>query len=94
MAYYCSDCEYLNEKKKKIDGIYECKKIKKDVLANAEACDKFEECYSRNWYEKQVLYDKGKEAQNKPSDASLAPYAIGLILLLLFCIIATLLGFA
>ncbi len=94
MAYYCSDCEYLNEEKKKVDGLYECKKIKKNVLANTPACEKFSVTYSRTWYEKQDLYDKGKEAQNNPGDTSLTAYFIGLGLLLLFCIIATLLGFA
>ena len=34
MAKYCSDCDCLNTKKNKGDGIYECKKNKKFVLAN------------------------------------------------------------
>ena len=94
MAYYCSDCEFLNEKKKKADGLYECKKIKKNVLANAPACDKFEESYSRNWYQKHELYDKAKNLQNDPGDGSIVPYLIGLGLMLLFCILATIRGFA
>ena len=94
MAKYCSDCEYLNTSKKKADGLYECKKNKKFVLANTEACPKFEDTYSRTWYEKQDLYDKGKKIQSDFGDASLTPYVIGLVLIILFCIIATILGFA
>lgn len=91
MAKYCSDCDYLNTKKNKGDGIYECKKNKKFVLANMPACDKFANCYNRKYFDKQRLYDLGKEASEKSSDVT--GYLIGYIVLLVLAIIAWFLGY-
>ena len=33
------------------------KKIKEYIPANTPTCDKFEKSYSRDWYEKEKLYD-------------------------------------
>ncbi len=88
MARYCSDCTYLNPKDKKCDGQYKCSKVKKHVLANMPACDKFGLAYARKSYEREKLYDYAKELENKPSGAEpgtlLAVFIALVILLILF----------
>lgn len=69
MARYCSDCTYLcvNDKG---HGKYKCSKIKKDVLANMPACDKFDKAYSRKRYDCEKIYDMAKDLSKKPIDDS------------------------
>lgn len=67
MAKYCADCTYFNVKDKKAPGFCKCSKVKKHVLANNPRCDKFDEAYTRGWYDREKLYDDAKETMNKPS---------------------------
>jgi len=74
MARYCSDCTYLEKDEKK--GGYACtskgpaskaitKKIEtKARYGNMEACDDFETAYARRLYDREKIYEEGKEAQN------------------------------
>ena len=61
---YCSDCENLNESKKKEGSIrgcmYQCKKLKKMVPGNF-SCDKFSKSWERKYYDKQRIYTEGRE---------------------------------
>ena len=84
MGKYCADCSNFNTGKKKADGICECKKNKKFMPGNMPACDKFSQSYSRNWYEKEKLYDDGKKNSNgsTPGEVSILGPIILLILLL------------
>jgi hypothetical protein len=93
MSKYCSDCTFLNTNNAKCDGIYKCSKIKDYTNACNEACDQFEKCYGRNWYEMQELYDLGKEAANKPDDTPIDIYVFVLILLLIVLGITKLFGY-
>lgn len=72
MANFCSDCKYLDPEKKKdgIPGYCKCSKIKDFILANHDACEKFEKSYSRRSYDKEKLYDEAKESSNKSSSES------------------------
>lgn len=45
---FCSDCEFLNLKDKKKDGIYMCKKCKKYMNSSTDACKDFERDLSTN----------------------------------------------
>lgn len=86
MGRYCSDCANFNTKDKKAEGYCKCKKIKKYVFGNMEACKDFSKAYSRGWYEKEKLYDDGKAAQNKWSGKEtsiLVPIALIILLLIL-----------
>ena len=60
---YCSDCDNLNESKKKEGSIrgcmYECKKLKKMVPGNF-SCDKFVKSWSRSQFDKQRIYTEGR----------------------------------
>ena len=58
---FCSDCEFLNTKDKKKDGIYMCEKCKKYMNSSTDACDKFERDLSTNNWEKNDLYMKGRK---------------------------------
>jgi len=86
MAKYCADCTYFNVKDKKAPGFCKCSKVKKHVLANNPRCEKFDEAYTRKWYDREKLYDDAKETMNKPSSdkssigSSLA-FAVFLIIL-------------
>lgn len=94
MSKYCSDCDNLNVKDNKGDGLYKCQKTKKYILACNEACDKFETCYGRNTAEKQRLYDLGKDAKNKDTDKTpLWAYIIFFILLTIVWIIGKIMGY-
>jgi len=65
---YCSDCDNLNDSKKKEGSIkgcmYECKKLKKMVPGNY-SCDKFEKSWSRDSFTKQRIYTEGREYSDK-----------------------------
>ena len=87
MSKYCSDCDNLNLKDKKGNGVYKCKKIKKYVPTSAPACKDFANCYSRNKYEKQELYDES----SKP--VSLATGIVIFILALLIYIYGKIMGY-
>ena len=86
---YCSDCEYLNDKKPKkggIDGcVYECKKLKKMVHGNF-SCDKFSKSYSRKYYDKDRIYTEGRKFSDTPKGNPIS-LVILLVLLLVLAII-------
>ena len=67
---YCSDCENLNDSKKKDGSIrgcmYECKKLKKMVPGNF-TCDKFSKSYSRKEFDKRRIYTEGRIYSDKVS---------------------------
>ncbi|MEG1647368.1 MAG: hypothetical protein RR325_01215 [Bacilli bacterium] len=93
MSKYCSDCTYLNPNKSKKEGMkgcYKCSKTSKFVLANQPSCDKFCLAYARKNYEREKLYDEGKELSNK-SSSNASPGAL-LILLIVLIIIKILVG--
>lgn len=86
MGKYCSDCANFDVKDKKAEGICMCKVIKKHIPANTPACDKFKKSYSRTWYEKEKLYDDGKESSNKWSGKEtsiLVPIVLIILLIIL-----------
>ncbi len=91
MAKYCSDCEFLQLKDKKKDGIYKCAFCKKYVNTTNNQCENFSETYSRNWYEKQKIYDEGKNVSE--NDISLVPYVVLLIILSIIYLVAKLNGY-
>lgn len=86
---YCSDCEFLNDSKKKegtINGcMYHCKKLDKMVPGNF-SCDKFSKSYSRKYYDKQRIYTEGRKFSDKGKDNS-GFIAIVLIILIILGII-------
>lgn len=45
MYRYCADCENLNTKDSKGEGVYKCKKRKQYVYAHTEACENFDKNY-------------------------------------------------
>lgn len=91
MSKYCSDCNNLNVKKSKCDGIYNCKVKKGFVCACNNACEKFSNCYDRNSFEKQRLYDLGKSAMKK--DDISTGYIVLLVGLIILAIIGKILGY-
>ncbi len=89
MYRYCADCEFLKVDDKG-NGVYKCTKLKKDVLANMDACDKFEFSY-RKKTDRDKYYDLGKESSKK-SDSKSGPmgmYIVIVILLVLILIICS-----
>lgn len=60
MSKYCADCKYLNTKEEKVEGIYKCKLSKEFTCACTGACQNFQENYGLSSYEKQKLFDLGK----------------------------------
>ena len=86
---YCADCKNLqvNDKGK---GKYKCSQLKKDVLANMDACDKFEFSYKKR-ADREKYYELGKELANKStttsSPGSLLLVALLLGILLIICLI-------
>ena len=92
MSKYCSDCIYLNTEKAKCDGIHQGKKQKEFTCACNNACEKFENSYSRTSYEKQRLYDLGKGA-TRNSETPIEIYVIILIVIVILFLIAKLLGY-
>ncbi len=92
MSKYCSDCQFLNIGKAKVDGVYHCSKKKDFTNASNPACEKFE----KNWigsYEQQRLYDLGKEAKNKTKDKPIGFWIGVLIVLIILLIIGKLSGY-
>lgn len=83
MARYCSDCTFFNSKDKKdgVEGYCKCSKIKKNILANTPACEKFERAYSRKAYDCEKLYDSAKEAEKKSTGKDM-PVIIPIILII------------
>lgn len=66
MAHYCSECAYLEERKSKGIGKYECshKKSNTDtVWGSMPACYYFTECmiFNRDSTTQRRLYDEGKK---------------------------------
>ena len=92
MSRYCSDCCFLNTGDEKCSGVYKCSKIKEYTNAYKPACDKFEMSYRRS-FEKQRLYDLGKEANNKSSETSILPYICLVIILFIVWLIAKINGY-
>ena len=88
---YCSDCENLDDSKKKEGSIrgcmYECKKQKKMVPGNF-SCDKFSKSWSRSTINKQRIYTEGREY----SDAVKGSPGWLLFLLIILIILALLMG--
>lgn len=91
MSKYCSDCVFLNQKDKKMDGIYKCKQCKKYVNTTYAACDKFSGNYSLNWYGKSKLYDEGKKVNTNITPT--ASYVVILIILSILYVIGKLNGY-
>ena len=86
MAKYCSDCTHFSVKDKKAPGYCKCKKVGKHVWANNEKCEKFEEAYTRKWYDREKLYDEAKETQNKSSDSNI-PLVLVIVLIIIAIIV-------
>ena len=78
MAKYCADCEFINPKDAKGKGAYKCKKCKRYVASSCSACEKFQECYHRNHYDKQKLYD---------SSTNETPLLLYVVVFILLCIL-------
>ena len=91
MARYCSDCMYLEKDKEK--G-WVCKSkgsgakaINKKIETNArygnmDACEDFAEAYTRRTYDRQVIYDEGKEAKDKFKEDKSLPFQFLFIIIL------------
>ncbi len=82
---YCADCKYLKVDDKG-NGKYKCTKLKKDVLANMEACDKYEFSY-RKKIDREKYYDLAKNRVEKytgaePGSLLLLALLLGIILLI------------
>lgn len=88
MARYCSDCTYFNPKDKKggVEGYCKCSKVKKYLLANQPACDKFGKAYSRRAYDCEKLYDSAKKASNAFSGKE-TPVIVPVLLLITLIIL-------
>lgn len=88
MSKYCSDCTYLNPNKLKNDipGYCYCSKIDKYVFAHCEGCEKFEEAYARRWYDREKIYDDGKDAENKVSSSEGSGIFLAVVLIILLFI--------
>ena len=92
MARYCSDCTYLQEDKEK--GGHKCTSKGKEAKAitkkidtssrygNMDACGDFAEAYARRAYDKEKIYDEGKEAQNAYKEDRSLPFQIILVIIL------------
>ena len=82
---YCADCKYLQVNDKG-NGKYKCSKIKKDVLANMEACDKYEFSY-RKKADRDKYYDLAKNIKESykgaaPGTLFLVAIILGIILII------------
>lgn len=95
MGKYCSDCKHFNTKKPKKEGATGCCKCMKEKdkkkefkLSCMEACDKFEEDYGRNWYEKEKLYDDGKKINDSGKTGEI-PWFMPIILAIIAIIAKT-----
>jgi len=86
MARYCADCSFLQVDDKG-HGKYKCSKIGKEVLANMDACDKFEFSY-KNKVERDKYYDMGKElTQNSSKSTTPTGVLIAVVILLVLALI-------
>ena len=83
---FCSDCEFLDVKDKKKDGIYKCKQCKKYMNSSTDACDKVEKDLSTNNWEKNDLYMKGRKLVVEDSYANQLWFWI-LIFIVVFMIV-------
>lgn len=92
MARYCSDCTYLDPDKPKSKGgkgCYKCSKKGKFMLANMQACDQFCNAYARKNYDKNKLYEEGKELSgNAPTKSNPGTLLVFLIILIILALIA------
>jgi hypothetical protein len=90
----CSDCDNLNVKDKKCDGVYKCKITKKYVNACNHGCDKFKHSW-RSMDDKKKYYYLGKEAKSKEGQLNISPlgYFVIFILLLIIWLVAKLSGY-
>ncbi len=88
---YCSDCDNLNESKKKEGSIrgcmYECKKLKKMVPGNY-SCDKFTKSWKRTTFDKERIYTEGRLY----SDKAKGNPGVLLFVIIVLIIIALLMG--
>ena len=68
MSKYCADCANLDDKKSqdgKVSGkLYYCKKLKQYVNTTMDACEKFDQTYSRKRSKVDEIYDDGKKFDN------------------------------
>ena len=86
MSRYCSDCENLNIKDSKGDGLYKCKATKKYVFACQDACNKFSNNFNMNSFDKENYYDLGRKAIKK-TDTLPMPELIFILILFAILII-------
>ena len=91
MAKYCSDCEYINTSDKKKEGIYKCRVRKCYICSCDNSCDKFRETYAKTGYEKQKLYDLGKNVDEDTTPLTL--YVIVLIVLSILVFFGKMMGY-
>ena len=91
MSKYRADCSHLNLKDQKVAGIYKCQKNKVYVNTCNYVCEKFAENYSKTSYEKQKLYDEGKNVSTNDTPTSF--YVMLLIIICSLYIICKLLGY-
>lgn len=79
---------FFNPKDKKdgVEGYCKCSKIKKYILANTPACEKFSKAYARRSYDCEKLYDSAKEAEKKSSGKDI-PVIIPIILIITIIIL-------
>lgn len=92
MSKYCSDCAFLDLNNQKKEGVYKCKKNNQYICACNCACEKFENSYSRNSYEKQKIYDLGKNA-DLSEDTPIEVYIFIFIIFCLLMLIAKICGY-
>lgn len=88
MARYCSDCTHLNPNEKK-GKVYKCELIGKHLPGNRPTCEKFANAYARRAYDKEKMYDEGKEAENESEPDKLGTGRIFIIIILVILIIIT-----
>lgn len=95
MAKYCSDCTYLDPKKpqkkkgKEIKGSYKCTKTGKFKTGNIPACDKFCTAYARKNYDRDKLYEEGKDlTENAPTNSNPGALLVLLIVLIILAFLA------
>ena len=90
----CSSCSNLDESKKKKGAVsgakYYCKKLKTYVGGDFE-CEKYEKSYMRKNFTCDDIYNEGRQFYD--DDKPTSHYVIILIVILLFGLLAKLLGF-
>ena len=93
MSKYCSDCKNLNLAKKKVKGIYFCKKLDEYTNTCNHSCNDFILNYEMNSFEKQKLYDDGKKALIKHDDKPISLYLFLFIISIVTLIGLQIIGF-